>query len=112
MLKNKFVLLRQVLTVMLSAWLAIAVHLPARSQSDGVELSLEAQRLYHSGQLASAVQAWESAAAAFETQGDRQSLNKSLINQSQVLQDLGLYPRACNTLLKALEVKQDRKSVV
>ena len=32
-------------------------------------------------------------------------MSKSLINKSQALQDLGLYPKACNTLLQAFAIK-------
>jgi CHAT domain-containing protein len=76
-----------------------------QSQPDGLGLSLQAQQLYQAGQLAPAVLAWQQAAAAFETQGDRLGKTKSLINQSQVLQDLGLYPRACSSLLEALNLE-------
>jgi len=106
MLSNKFWLPRQILLVILSAWLAVSIHLPAHSQADGMNLSIQAQELYRSNQLAPAVLGWESAAAAFAAQDDSTNWRKSLINQSQVLQDLGLYPRACNTLLKVFEVKQ------
>jgi CHAT domain-containing protein len=102
MLSDRSRLWRRLLTVILSAWLAVAVHLPVQSQPDGLGLSLQAQQLYQAGQLAPAALAWQQAAAAFEAQGDRQGRTKSLINQSQVLQDLGLYPRACSSLLEAL----------
>ena len=105
MIGNKF-LLRQVLISLLCAWLAIAIQTPAYSQSDGQSLALKAQKLYQNGQLASAVKTWDAAAAAFKEQDDLQSYRQSSINQSQVLQDLGLYPRACNTLLQAFEVER------
>ncbi|MEO0012913.1 MAG: hypothetical protein RLZZ535_1302, partial [Cyanobacteriota bacterium] len=96
---------RRLLTVTLSACLAVAIHLPVQSQPDGLGLSLQAQQLYQTGQLASAAIAWQEAAAAFAAQGDRLGKTKSLINQSQVLQDLGLYPRACTSLLKAFTLE-------
>ncbi|MEO1340233.1 MAG: CHAT domain-containing protein [Cyanobacteria bacterium J06635_13] len=88
---------------MLSAWFAIAIQLPAQSQADGQTLSWQAQQLYQSGELNLAATAWQQAADSFESQGDRLGRIKSLINQSQVLQDLGLYPRACRSLLQAFE---------
>jgi CHAT domain-containing protein len=105
MLSDRSWLWRRLLTVTLSAWLAVAIHLPVQSQADGLGLSLQAQQLYQTGQLAAAALAWQEAAAAFAAQGDRLGKTKSLINQSQVLQDLGLYPRACNSLLQAFKLE-------
>jgi CHAT domain-containing protein len=105
MLRDNFLLLRRLLTMILAAWLAIAIHLPAQSQTDGVGLSLQAQQLYQAGQLSSAAIAWQGAAAGFATQGDLVGKTKSLINQSQVLQELGLYPRACTSLLHAFNLE-------
>jgi CHAT domain-containing protein len=105
MLRNNFLLLRRLLIMMLSAWLAIAVHLPAQSQADGLGISLQAQQFYQAGQLSAAAIAWQEAAAAFATQGDLVGKSKSLINQSQALQDLGLYPRACTSLLQAFNLE-------
>ncbi|MEL6494490.1 MAG: CHAT domain-containing protein [Cyanobacteria bacterium J06623_7] len=101
MFDNSLAFLRPLLIFCLSLWLAVGMHLPAHSQADGWQLSLQAQELYRAGQLVPAATAWQSAADAFEENGDRLSLTKSLINQSQVLKDLGLYPRACKTLLLA-----------
>ena len=105
MLKNR-TLLRQILIFILSIGLISAIHLPAQSQSDGLKFSLQAQQLDRNGQLVPALEAWEAAAAAFAAQGDRLGRSKSLINQSQLLQDMGLYPRACNVLLQAFEVER------
>ncbi|PSB06348.1 hypothetical protein C7B62_23085 [Pleurocapsa sp. CCALA 161] len=101
-------MLRRLSTVILSAWLAVAVHFPAQSQSDGLGLSLQAQRLYQMGELVPAAMTWQKAAKAFEAQGDRLGKTTSLINQSQVLQDLGLYPRACITLLQAFNLEDSQ----
>ena len=92
-------------------WLAIAVNLPAHSQDDAIGLSLKAQQLYQTGQLASAAAAWQAAAAAFDAQGNSLGKTKSLINQSQVLQDLGLYPRACRSLLQAFDVEHSQCNI-
>ncbi len=105
MLSDRSLLVRRLSTVILSAWLAVAVHFPAQSQADGLGLSLQAQRLYQMGELASSAMTWQKAAKAFEAQGDRLGKTTSLINQSQVLQDLGLYPRACITLLQAFNLE-------
>ena len=102
MFDDRSALLRRLLIFCLSVWLAIGMHLPVHSQADGLGLSLQAQQLTRAGRLSDAALAWQEAAAAFEAQGDRLGKTKSLINQSQVLQDLGLYPRACKSLLIAL----------
>jgi CHAT domain-containing protein len=110
MLSDRSLLLRRLLTFMLAAWLAVVVRLPAQSQADGLGLSLQAQQLYQAGQLAPAAVAWQKAATAFAAQGDRLGKTKSLINQSQVLQDLGLYPRACSSLLEAFNLEDTQCS--
>ncbi|MEM6612945.1 MAG: CHAT domain-containing protein [Cyanobacteria bacterium P01_C01_bin.72] len=103
---QKFLSCRRLLIFLLSFWFAVAVHLPAQSQVDGQGLAFQAQQLYQSGELASAATAWQRAADRFAAQGDRQSRTKSLINQSQVLQDLGLYPHACRSILQAFELAE------
>ena len=87
----------------MSICLALAVHSPARSQSDALELALQAQQLYDAGQITQAALVWQQAAIAFEARGDRLQETKSSINQSQALQDLGLYPKACKVLLQTFE---------
>lgn len=96
---------RRILLFLLSAWLTIIFSLPAQSQPDGLASALEAQHLYRIGELTQSALAWQNAAAKFTAQGDRLGRTKSLINKSQVLQDLGLYPQACTTVLKAFEIE-------
>lgn len=97
---------RPVLVFIIAVWLTVTLHLPVQSQnSNGLELALEAQKLYSAGKLAPAAITWQEAAVVYQEQGDPLGRTKSLINQSQVLQDLGLYPKACKTLLDAFEVK-------
>ncbi|NJL53171.1 MAG: hypothetical protein HC930_15020 [Hydrococcus sp. SU_1_0] len=105
MVRNIFLRSRHFITIMLSVWFTVAVHLPSQSQPDGLGLSLQAQQLYQTGQLSAAAIAWQGAARAFEAQGDVVGRTKSLVNQAQVLQDLGLYPRACDSLLQAFNLE-------
>jgi CHAT domain-containing protein len=94
------------LIFIISAWLAVNLHLSGQSQeSDPLNLAIAAQQLYSRGELASAATTWQQAAAVYQEQGNRLGSTKSLINQAQVLQDLGLYPKACDTLLAAFEVR-------
>ena len=88
---------------LMSLWLVITFSSPVLSQSDALELALQAQQLYDRGKTTQAALVWQQAAIAFQEQGDRSLEVKSLINQSQALQDLGLYPKACNVLLRAFE---------
>ena len=102
---------RHILIFVFSAILAIAWHMPARSQSpEALELARQAQQFYDAGQLAQAATTWQQAAVAYENQSDRFGFHSSLINQAQALQNLGLYPKACRTLLQAFEIKQPKCS--
>ena len=87
----------------MSAWLVLAFGSPVRSQSDALELAIQAQQLYDRGKTTQAALVWQQAAIAFQKRGDRLQKFKSSLNQSQALQDLGLYPKACNVLLQAFE---------
>ena len=91
--------------LLLSAWLAVSLHLPVRSQvKNGLNLAIAAQELYSVGKLSSAADMWQQAADVYQDQKDRLGKTKSLINKAQVLQDMGLYPKACDDLLEAFEV--------
>jgi len=105
MFSNKRSIIRRGLIFFLSACLTIVFGLPAQSQPDAYALAIEAQRLYRAGELTQAAVTWQDAAAEFAAQGDRLGRMKSLINQSQVLQDLGLSSRACTTVLKAFDIQ-------
>jgi CHAT domain-containing protein len=108
---------RRLLVLILSALFGIlsALSFPAWSddrpqvsvlgnQSRALELALEGQKYYNAGQFDEAAKLWQQAAAAYRQAGDREGTLKSFINTSQALQDLGLYPKACKTLLQALTV--------
>ena len=98
---------RRLLIFIISAILGLVftLNVPARSQEPKpLQLALKAQQLYSARQLNEAADIWQQAADAFERQGDRNGVTKSLINKSQALQDLGLYPKACKTLLQAFTV--------
>lgn len=68
------------------------------------------QRAIGESELAAAT--WQAAADLYTRMGDRNASRQSSINQSQAWQDLGLYPRACKTLLSALDLGvEDCKSL-
>lgn len=56
------------------------------------------------GRAASALETWQKATIIYRQLDDQKLLTKSLIDENIALQTLGLYPRACNTLLKALKL--------
>ena len=101
MLNGKNSIYRRVVVFLLSVWLVVA-WLPAHSQSQALGLARQAQQLYDAGQIAQAALTWQQAAIAFQERGNRLQSTKSLLNQSQALQDLGMYSKACNVLLQAL----------
>jgi CHAT domain-containing protein len=89
-----------ILFVFLGLVVVLSIPVWANSPSHALELAREGQQRYNVGQFDEAAQLWQEAADAFEQLGDRSGMIKSLINRSQALQDLGLYPRACKTLLQ------------
>lgn len=80
------------------------LELKQNSSSRTLQLAREGQQRYNAGKFDEAAKLWEDAAEAYRQVGDRQGMTKSLINQSQALQDLGLYPKACKTLLQAFAI--------
>ena len=74
------------------------------SASNALELAREGQQRYNAGQFDGAAKLWQQAADAYEQAGEREGMTKSLINKSQALQDLGLYPKACKSLLQVFAI--------
>lgn len=54
------------------------------------------------GQTADALTSWQEASKIYGQTNEPDKLAQSKINQAQVMQDLGLYPRACSTILEVL----------
>lgn len=52
-----------------------------------------------------ALKTWQQAADIYKDIGDKQSFTQNQINQAQAMQELGLYRRACETLLAVLEIE-------
>lgn len=51
------------------------------------------------GQPSDAFATWQQAGNTYQQAGDREGVSRSLLNQAQALKTMGLYPRACQTLL-------------
>ena len=73
---------------------------------DILAIAREGQDRYDAGQFGEAIKLWQQAAEAYQEVGDEEGFFKSQINKAQALQNLGLYPRACKTLLQAFAVEQ------
>lgn len=74
---------------------------PSQQRSRALELVQAAQSFYQAGEFDQAAVRWQEAANVYEGMGAEKERAKSLINQAQALQELGLMPKACNTLLAA-----------
>ncbi len=57
------------------------------------------------GKSTEALTTWQQATNIYSKINEPEKLAQSKINQAQAMQDLGLYPRACNTLVDALKNK-------
>jgi CHAT domain-containing protein len=54
------------------------------------------------GQFTQSLESWQKAAKIYSQIKEPSKLAQNKINQSQVMQDMGLFPRACKTLLEVL----------
>ncbi|OWY63784.1 hypothetical protein B7486_51040 [cyanobacterium TDX16] len=57
------------------------------------------------GQAATALATWQEASKIYRQLHHQEGISGSLINQSIALQALGFYPRACHTLVEALQLE-------
>jgi CHAT domain-containing protein len=67
-------------------------------------LDIQGQLQLAVGQPENALKTWQGAADIYREIGSSEGVMGSQINQAQALQDLGLHPRACQTLLDTLEL--------
>lgn len=77
---------------------------PDRQRILASTLDIQGQLQLEVGQPDNALKTWRQAADIYREIGSLDDVIKSQINRSQAFQDLGLYPRACETLLDALEL--------
>jgi CHAT domain-containing protein/tetratricopeptide (TPR) repeat protein len=71
-------------------------------QEKALQLARKGQEYYQVGQFSEAIKLWQQAAKYFEEIDDLEGKEKSLINQAQAFQDLGLYTQAYDILLQIL----------
>lgn len=62
------------------------------------------------GQTADALNTWQQATKIYSQINDQEKLVQSKMNQAQAMQDLGLYPRACSTVLEVLNQEMGVRS--
>lgn len=67
-------------------------------------LDIQGQLQLAVGESEAALATWKQAAEIYQNLGNQNGAIRSQINQTQAMQNLGLYPMACKTLLKTLEL--------
>ena len=67
-------------------------------------LDIQGQLQLSLGEPENALPTWQKAADIYRKINDQNSVRRNQINQAQAMQNLGLYPRSCQTLLEALEL--------
>ncbi|WP_392532532.1 CHAT domain-containing protein [Nostoc sp. C117] len=85
---------------------------PAQLQILSSTLDIQGQLQLAMGESEAAITTWQQAAKIYQNLGNQNGVTRSQINQAQAMQDLGLYPRACKTLLKTLEFDRQSCQVV
>ncbi|MCC5661121.1 CHAT domain-containing protein [Nostoc sp. XA010] len=76
---------------------------PERSKILSSTLDIQGQLQLAVGESEAALATWKQAAEIYRNLGNQNGAIRNQINQTQAMQDLGLYPMACRTLLKTLE---------
>ncbi len=71
---------------------------PTLITSNALELEQQGKDYYDAGRFAEAANTWQQAADAYGKNEDEK--NKNIINKAKALQSLGLYPEACDQILK------------
>ncbi|MGA7953769.1 MAG: CHAT domain-containing protein [Gloeobacterales cyanobacterium] len=81
---------------------------PAQQRIFASTLDIQGQLQRAVGQRSNALETWQQAADIYREIGNTEGVIGSQINQAQALQDLGLYPRACQILLDTLELNAQK----
>jgi CHAT domain-containing protein len=75
-------------------------------------LDIQGQLQLAVGQSNAALETWQRAADLYAQLGEWGEVKRSQIDRAQAMQSLGLYPRACTTLLKALDLDSQNCKVL
>ena len=85
---------------------ATAIEKEAQQHIQARSLTEKGHQQLNVGQAAAALKTWQEATKIYQQLRHHDGVTGSIINQSLALQSLGLYPRACKTLLQALELEE------
>ncbi|MBD2665320.1 TPR repeat-containing protein [Richelia sinica FACHB-800] len=78
---------------------------PTQRRIQAQTLDIQGELELAMGRSQLALKTWQQAADIYKDIGDKQSFTQNQINQAQAMQESGLYRRACETLLAALEIE-------
>jgi CHAT domain-containing protein len=84
---------------------------PAQQGIFASTLDIQGQLQLAIGQRSNALETWQRSAGIYREIGSPEGVMGSQMNQAQALQDLGLYPKACQTLLDVLELNAQKCEV-
>lgn len=77
---------------------------PDQQRIFAASLDIQGQMHLASGQPDTALKTWQQSADLYKALNQTDAYSRAQVNQAQALQNLGLYPKACQTLLIALDV--------
>ncbi|MBD2592943.1 CHAT domain-containing protein [Nostoc spongiaeforme FACHB-130] len=78
---------------------------PTQRRIQAQTLDIQGELELAMGRSQAALKIWQQAADIYKDIGNKEGLLQNQINQAQAMQELGLYRRACETLLAALEIE-------
>ena len=84
---------------------AQAISAETQQQEQAIALTQKGHEQLDQNQAANALETWQAATKIYSNLHDDEGVKGSLINQSLALQALGMYPRACKTLVQALQLE-------
>jgi CHAT domain-containing protein len=95
--------------------LLFALCLPVLSADKVTEvqqLVQKGQTFYEAGKLDKAIETWQSAATAYEAEGNTEKKMASMLNIATAQQGLGLYDNSCSSILQAYSVETNCLNVL
>ena len=78
----------------------------AGEQAQAIALTDKGHEQLRRGQAASALETWLAAGKIYHHLNNQEGIIGSYVNQSPALQALGMYPRACKTLVQVLQLEE------
>lgn len=81
--------------------------LSADKASEAQQLVQQGQTFYEAGKLDQAIETWQSAATAYEAEGNTEQRKASWLNIATAQQGLGLYDNSCSSILQAFTIETD-----